>query len=291
MKFAVLPAGGLGDALMMQIAAKHLDGLGVKTVTFSKHLMGLKSWFPGLEVREKWEGREFDGVILQHDNSEFAEAVRNGNGAVYTLFAGYVPKKHGLLKKSDVVLDRGKTMAENIAEAMHRWFPGRPLSLDNGLKPISGLVARKWLKRVVLHPTSSSAGKNWLRERFLGLRDRLRERGFEPVFVAPPQEAAAWGSPVFPTVSELAAFVYESGAFIGNDSGPGHLAANLGLPTLTVGPSAEQLALWRPGWGQNAVCHAPNWVQKLKLTRTKWQYFVSINSVFKGFMKLTEIKH
>jgi len=273
MKFAVLPAAGIGDGLLMQIAARHLHELGVKTVTCAKQLVGLSEWFPELEVRERVELEEVDGVILQHDNGLFAAKVRGMNKPVYTLFAGYVPEKHGPLKVTDAVFDRRKTMAENVAEAMHRWFPGRPLSRDNGLRPIFGLQSRKWPRRVLLHATSSLAGKNWLKSRFLALSERLKTAGFEPVFL-----------PMFPTLSELAAFTYESGAFVGNDSGPGHLASNLGLPTVTVGPTAEHLALWRPGWGPNEVCHAPKWA------RTKWPYFVTVSSVFKQFTKLTEIK-
>jgi heptosyltransferase-2 len=44
------------------------------------------------------------------------------------------------------------------------------------------------------------------------------------------------------TVAELIALMEHAGAFIGNDSGPGHLAAFCGVPTLTLfGP---QLPEW-----------------------------------------------
>ncbi len=44
------------------------------------------------------------------------------------------------------------------------------------------------------------------------------------------------------TVAELLALVDKAGAFIGNDSGPGHLAAFCGVPTFTLfGP---QLPEW-----------------------------------------------
>ena len=58
--------------------------------------------------------------------------------------------------------------------------------------------------------------------------------------VAARRRNAAWPRP--PRVTELIALIDRAGAFIGNDSGPGHLAAFCGVPTFTLfGP---QLPEW-----------------------------------------------
>jgi ADP-heptose:LPS heptosyltransferase len=292
MKFAILPAAGIGDALLMQIAAHHLQSMGVETVTFSKHLAPLASWFPGSEFSSsKQELGSVDGIILQHDNSPFAHAVRSGPVSVYTLFASHSLDKHGPLRSGfDQVFDRTKCMAENIALSMHALFPQVPFSLSNGLQAPKGLERGAHPRRIAIHPTSTDPAKNWLKHRFLKLRDRLKQEGWDPVFITAPHEAAEWGSPLFPTLADLAAFLYESKAFIGNDSGPGHLASNLGLPTLTMGPNKPHLTLWRPGWSLSRICYPPSWTAKTKLTRNKWNYFLSISHILKEFKKLTEIK-
>src|SRR5262249_38130134 len=60
------------------------------------------------------------------------------------------------------------------------------------------------------------------------------------------------------TVSELLALIDEASLFIGNDSGPGHLAAFCGVPTFTVfGPQLpEWFAPLHPGsaWIDGKPC-------------------------------------
>src|SRR5262249_36115775 len=118
--------------------------------------------------------------------------------------------------------------------------------------------------------------------------ERLRVKGWDPCFIAPPEEAASWNAPSLSNLADLAAFLYESGGFIGNDSGPAHLASNVGLPTVAIGPSAKHLAFWRPGWRVGAIAHPPLWIGNTKLVIKNWKFFVSVNQVFKMFMKLSD---
>jgi heptosyltransferase-2 len=88
----------------------------------------------------------------------------------------------------------------------------------------------------------------WPLERYLNLVQRLREAGHR-VRVACDREQLDWwtnagetqvASPH--TVEELFGVIDGAGLFIGNDSGPGHLAAFCGVPTFTIfGP---QLPEW-----------------------------------------------
>lgn len=71
---------------------------------------------------------------------------------------------------------------------------------------------------------------------------------------------------------------------IGNDSGIGHLASCLGLPTITITKSTSKHYRWRPGWGKNRLINAPfqaKWHQKYF-----WQFFISVNRVYKAFNSL-----
>jgi ADP-heptose:LPS heptosyltransferase len=84
-------------------------------------------------------------------------------------------------------------------------------------------------------------------DRFQVLIARLRAQGFAVQVACNPDQVNWWlargETPVCPkNVSELLALVSDAGVFIGNDSGPGHLAAVCGRPTFTLfGP---QLPEW-----------------------------------------------
>jgi heptosyltransferase-2 len=87
----------------------------------------------------------------------------------------------------------------------------------------------------------------WPLENFHDLANRLRGKNIPVQIVCDPDQLAWWQrkgeQPVCPRdVTALAALIKGAGIFIGNDSGPGHLAAVCGLPTFTIfGP---QLFEW-----------------------------------------------
>lgn len=95
--------------------------------------------------------------------------------------------------------------------------------------------------------------------------------------------------PEFPTVSELAAYLYESHFLIGNESGTGHLASNLGIPTLIVAGCPKQMILWRPGFLLGQVITPPSYIPNFKFLRLrekKWQTFISPRRILKAFDKM-----
>lgn len=275
----------------MQIAARHLQRLGCETVTFSKALSPLASWFPEFRFEDQPALEEieerlapFDAILLQHDNTPNAKKIRVLPKPVYVFYGSHLISKHGPLRPQfDAQFDPTICMAENIRNALRTLFPGIEPTLENGLSPPSQLPLkfRRFEKRIALHATSASEEKNWSKDSFLRLKDKLRQQGWDPVFIAPP---------LFPHLSDLAAFLFESAFLIGNDSGPGHLASNLGLPTVIIGPSCEHLSFWRPGWHPGAIVYPPLWTEKMKITRRKWKFFITVNDVIKQFKKLNDIK-
>lgn len=291
MRIAIVCAAGIGDALLMQISAAALQKLGLETVTFTKHALP-SAWFPTSSFATTPTEellRSFDAILLQYDNTATAKEIRILRKPVFIFYGDHQIKKHGPLRPGmDTTFDPTRCMAQNIAEATARLFLTDPSSLNNGLVPPSEFQFRKYPKRVAIHPVSTSPEKNWRKEGFIQLRDRLQSEGWDPVFVVPPEDAISWDKkcPHLPTLADLAAFLYESGFFIGNDSGPGHLASNLGLPTLTIGSSKKHLDFWRPGWGMGKIAYPPRWVNYFKLTRKNWMNFVSVNKVFKIFNTL-----
>ncbi|MDE1977456.1 MAG: lipopolysaccharide heptosyltransferase II, partial [Elusimicrobia bacterium] len=111
---------------------------------------------------------------------------------------------------------------------------------------------------VGVHPGSAWPTKRWPEERFAALCRGLSERGFTPVLVGGPQDrelcarvAAQSGAQDFcgkTDLKELKALLSFFPLFITNDSGPMHMAAGLGVPTLAVfGPTTRELGFFPYG--------------------------------------------
>lgn len=96
----------------------------------------------------------------------------------------------------------------------------------------------------VIHPYSGSARKNWPLDRFLELAARL---SLPVAFTAGPEEELPAAVPQrrFDDVWALAQWLGNAAFYIGNDSGPSHLAAAAGAPVVAIfGPSDERV--WAP---------------------------------------------
>jgi ADP-heptose:LPS heptosyltransferase len=101
----------------------------------------------------------------------------------------------------------------------------------------------------VLHPFAATAQKSWPGERFVEVAGRLRNNGLEPMIVAGPADDTAPFSQFQvlrnPPLSELKSLMSGAELFIGNDSGPAHIAAAFGIPVVVLfGPSDP--VTWAP---------------------------------------------
>lgn len=100
---------------------------------------------------------------------------------------------------------------------------------------------------VLVHTGAKMPVRVWPLERFQEIVRRLRQDGLAVQIACDPDQLTWWHNqgenPACPaTVTKLLELVDQAGVFIGNDSGPGHLAAVCGRPTFTLfGP---QLPEW-----------------------------------------------
>jgi heptosyltransferase-2 len=106
--------------------------------------------------------------------------------------------------------------------------------------------------RVALHPGASKPARTWHPERFAEVGAALqRDSGAEIALLGSPGEVDLLDAigrrllhpplpmPSPPTVRNMALFMRTCHLFIGNDSGPMHMAAALGIPVIGLfGPSA-----------------------------------------------------
>jgi len=111
--------------------------------------------------------------------------------------------------------------------------------------------------------------KLWAPARIAALAARLAARGIHPVLLGGPQARgladavqAAGAEPIRSLVGRdrpalLAALIAELDALVGADSGPAHVAAAVGVPTVTLfGPTDPRLTA-PLGPGQQALWHQP----------------------------------
>jgi len=107
-------------------------------------------------------------------------------------------------------------------------------------------------RRLVMHTGAGQPVRVWPRDRFENLAVRLRAAGWEVVLL----DDSLYDLDV------LLAALASADRFIGNDSGPGHLAALLGVPTFTIfGPQLPEVFSPqhpRAAWIAGAPCpHKP----------------------------------
>jgi ADP-heptose:LPS heptosyltransferase len=130
-----------------------------------------------------------------------------------------------------------------------------------------GVTPEERSRVMILHPGSGSKKKVWHLDGFLDLAHTLQDRLGSKIFIVlgpaegrEVQKAFERMEPTAPvlakglTLLQLASVMEGCWFFVGNDSGISHLAAALGLPTLTIfGPTEPRI--WSPR-GENtfAVC-------------------------------------
>ncbi len=117
---------------------------------------------------------------------------------------------------------------------------------------------------ILIHTGAGQPVRVWPLESYRQLASRLRQKNFRVQIACDPDQREAWlrsgeASVATPgSVTELLALIDRAGAFIGNDSGPGHLAAMCGVPTFTLfGPQLpEWFAPLHPAseWMEGKAC-------------------------------------
>ena len=116
----------------------------------------------------------------------------------------------------------------------------------------------------VLAPTNEFYTKRWMPERYAVIAERLIKRGYQIVLTGAPTaeqiaqvasvQAASSQNLVALTalsIGELMAVIAEAHIFIGNDSGPAHIAAAVKTPLVVLfGPASS--VRWRP-WAESGA--------------------------------------
>lgn len=295
MKTAVISCLGLGDGLLALVLSNNLALNGHQVDTFHPFLNQLQPWFPHLPISTFPYGNtddfveNYQGFFFIYDKKmdRVIEAcLKKSPQSTFILNPIATPKcdyrywEYGRFNGRLPFADNTMHFCKDVLTL-------EQVTKENGIQLPLGVVSKKFPKRVIIHPTSSRPSKNWPKEKFLQLSQRIESDGYEPVWILTKEERKDWPNcPEFSNLYEIASFVAESGSMIGNDSGIGHLASCLGLPTLTICRHGMVADFWKPSWSRGQVVLPPKWIPNLKGFRFRdkhWQKFVSVERVYKSF--------
>ena len=156
--------------------------------------------------------------------------------------------------------------AEHLASAMFALgVPIQPIpraSLFAGPSPVSGRYG-------VLHPFASAPDKTWPTDRFCELARYLSLWNIKPVFLAGPGDNIspfASHKVVQGSLQDAKAILSRASVFIGNDSGPAHMAAAFHIPSVVLFGNSNP-AIWGPWETESEVVVAPDGIGKVSVSR------------------------
>jgi heptosyltransferase-2 len=196
----------------------------------------------------------------------------------FGLSARWDPRDHLLLKligaknrigfprlRSGNFLTRSLARPEPQSHRYEFWRSlGRALKME--LPPRENILIPAVQNRemILIHSGAGQSVRVWPLEHYKNLASYLRQKKIPAQIVCDPDQREWWlraGETTVATpktVAELISLIDRAAAFIGNDSGPGHLAAFLGVATFTLfGP---QLPEWfaplhpRAEWTEGKGC-------------------------------------
>ncbi len=309
-KAAIFSCKGLGDGLISLTLANnlHINGFLVDTYHPDK-LFQLQSWFSDLNILSFPEEdtidkliSSYDIIFVSYDDSSFiSKLIDKGKKDNKLIVLNPSPsKKIGSQPYyKDAYFDPTINMAENIKR-----FCKAVLHLDksvniNNIHPPKDLVYRKNDNRIIIHPTSAKEGKNWPKKKFIELAKLLKRNNKNPVFVMSKKEKKAWANVEnlgftimgFDDLSDLSSYIYESYAMIGNDSGIGHLASSLKIPTVSIFRNYRSSQLWRPGFYKNIAVYPSRYIPNISSFRIRdkhWKKFISCKKIIKAYQKIID---
>lgn len=248
---------------------------------------GLRSVFD--QVRE-WRARNFDLAVL-FQNAFEAALIPALARVPYRI--GYATERRSFLLTHTLPLPEWRSSKHevfyylNIVAAIERIVSGKEHSLDDYQPDIgmqlsnqrrsagADLLARRGVdsdRRVVaLCPGSiNSRAKRWPAERFAALADLLIEAGTQVVLIGSAGEVEVSNEVVAgmrqqpialtgsTTLSEAVEVLATADLLITNDTGPAHIAAALGRPTLVIFGPTNPVTTQPFSSGAEIVRHPPD---------------------------------
>ncbi|MBW8864076.1 MAG: glycosyltransferase family 9 protein [Verrucomicrobia bacterium] len=191
-----------------------------------------------LRLRQRLAAEKFDYAVSARWDPRDHFAMK---------FSGAVERLGFSRLKSRRYLTRELIRPDALAHRYEFWREaGHALGLDLPVREELVPLPRQHQSAALIHSGARLPARIWPLENFRQIAARLRKKNINVQIACDPDQHAWWQAqgeqPVCPrSVAELLGHIDRAGAFIGNCSGPGHLAAICGVPTFTLyGPSLHE---------------------------------------------------
>lgn len=282
---AIICARGIGDGLTWMVIAHQLHLNKYQVTVYSDILSELSDWFPNVDIKRNPEDilelNDYD-IVLSDDHSI---VVRQSEKISTQLI---VPREH--------FFNRNIQRIQNMHYVLKTRFQISTQSKENGLTSIVKKRADK-NPYVVIHPTASNPNRNWGKSKFVSVAKAVMDMGYNVSFIMHKSEINDWLSvqshgidlPEFDNLSDTAVHIYNASYFIGSDSGLGHLASNLGVPTISIFVRKSHSLNWRPGWSNGIVVSPTNPLPGRYLRQKYWRAFITPSMVIRAFKKIQQV--
>jgi len=160
-----------------------------------------------------------------------------------------IPRAQEILK-----VDRKVHTAEHLASAM--FYLGAPLAeipqaklVAQALQPAAPALMPAHAPFATIHPVAAAPHKTWPAERFIQVARHLETSGTPVTFIGSASDDLSpfrdfrivKGAPL----GEVKSLLSSASLFIGNDSGPAHMAAAFGIPSIVLFGVSDP-AIWGP---------------------------------------------
>jgi ADP-heptose:LPS heptosyltransferase len=163
-------------------------------------------------------------------------------------------------------VDRKVHTAEHLASAM--FYLGVP-SREVPRASLFAAPAAVSAPYVVIHPKASTSEKTWPAENFLAVAKQLqKEWNLDTVFIAGPDESLDefndFHCLVGADLEQIKTLLSGAALFLGNDSGPAHMAAAFGLPVIVLFGASDPV-IWAP-WKTESVVLNSNTIASIPVS-------------------------
>jgi ADP-heptose:LPS heptosyltransferase len=304
MKASIFSCSGLGDGLVFLTLLNNLRINNFDT-TFYHNNFDLTNFFDA-KIKKYPEISNIDEILKNNDlifisfdksNPFINELIKKSEKYFFRKIFVLNPSPTKKIKKlafyDHFKFDRNLTVIENLKNFSKNILNLKDITISNNIIIPKNLTYRKNKNLVAIHPSSGNKNKNFDKSSFIKIAKKLKNKNFEPIFIVSPKEEKEFlwvrennfNLKTFNGLNELASFIFEVGYLIGNDSGLGHLASNLNIPSISIFKNLRTAKLWRPGWGKNKIIYPNNFIPNLSFFRLRdkyWQKFISIKKIIKN---------
>lgn len=305
-RIAIFPFPALGDETICLRLAQNLTNSGFEVTLFTNMLVTSQVYLNWLKLKALPDEindvvSEFDLVMLD----VLAPWVQNnldkikGWEKILLFTAKAYPKElppktflniNSIDQTSGQLINRAfylkkygnKSMVECVDEYSRDIFGVESVDI---LPTVSFSQDLKKRERVIIFPTTPNRKKNYSLKGFNKLAYRLSSDGMKVEFVVMPHEEANIKTQItdftvrsFADVAQLIEYLRSAKIVISNDSGGGHLAAMLGIPTITITRKNKNF-IWRPGYELGNVV-SPLFTLKFGGEHI-WRPFISLKTIQK----------